>query len=321
MNSAARPWLPRAATVVARGARRFGGLLLRSVRKWQADRADRLSAALAFYALFSMAPLLVIVIAVVGQAFGPAAVSGEIVAQFSQLIGPDAARQVQVVIENATLAPSGPATTLLAGLMLIVGATAVFGQVKDALNIIWCAPPPHRGRLHRLLRDRLLSLALVLVVSFLLLISLVLSAGLTALGHWAVTVLPGTPLAAASAVEFGVSLLLFTLLFAAIFMVLPDVRISWSEVWVGALATALLFNLGKYLIGLYLGRSNPGSVFGAAGSLAILLVWLYFSAALFFLGAEFTRVYSLRTRSSRPAPPALAAAAVERDDPIRLIGS
>lgn len=282
-----------------------GQLLVRSVRKWQTDRADRLSAALAFYALFSLAPLLVIVITVVGQVFGPAAVSGEIVSQFSSLIGPAAARQIETVIQNATLSPSGPAAALLAGLMLIVGATAVFGQVKDALNIIWDAPRPSRGRLHRLLRDRLLSLALVLVLAFLLLISLVLSAGLTALSHWAVSIFPQTPVLAARGVEFVVALVVFTLLFATIFVVLPDVRIAWRDVWIGALATATLFDLGKYLIGLYLGQSNFGSVFGAAGSMAIILVWLYFSAALFLLGAEFTRVYSQRrTRALASADPA-----------------
>jgi membrane protein len=283
-----RPQFP-----VPRWVRHVAIALRGTLRLWVSHRADRLAAALAFYAVFSMAPLLVIVIAVAGQVFGPDAVRGEIVAQFGSLIGVEAARQVEVIIQGASNPASGLLAALIGGVSLMAGATAVFAQLKEALNAIWDAPPLQRGFLRTVFRDRLRSLAMVLGVAFLLLVSLVLSAALAALARWAAPYLPDFPFSLAGTLDFVLSFVLVTALFAMIYRVLPDVIISWGDVAIGAAVTAILFNFGKHLIGLYLGRSSLGSVFGAAGSLAILMVWVYYSAAVFLLGAGFTRVYSL----------------------------
>jgi len=284
-----------------RGLRHLVTALRGTVRLWVSHRGDRLAAALAFYAVFSMAPLLVIVIAVAGQVFGPEAVRGEIVAQFGSLIGVEAARQVEVIIQGASNPASGIIAALIGGLSLMAGATAVFAQLKEALNAIWDAPPLKRGFLKTVFRDRIRSLAMVFGVAFLLLVSLVLSAALAALSRWAAPYMPDFPFSLAGTVDFVLSFVLVSGLFAMIYRILPDVVISWGDVAIGAAVTAVLFNFGKYLIGLYLGQSSLGSVFGAAGSLAILMVWVYYSAAVFLLGAAFTRVYSLTWGSlSRP---------------------
>jgi membrane protein len=285
-----------------RWLRHIGTALRGTLRLWVSHRADRLAAALAFYAIFSMAPLLVIVIAVAGQVFGPDAVRGEIVAQFGSLIGVEAALQVEVIIQGASNPASGLLAALIGGISLMAGATAVFAQLKEALNAIWDAPPLGRSFLTTVFRDRIRSLVMVLGVAFLLLVSLVLSAGLAALSRWAAPYLPDFPFSLARSIDFVLSFVLVSALFAMIYRFLPDVPISWGDVAIGAAVTAALFNFGKYLIGLYLGQSSLGSVFGAAGSLAILMVWVYYSASVFLLGAGFTRVYSLTWGSlSRPA--------------------
>jgi len=261
--------------------------------EWQRDKALRLSAALSFYTVFSLAPMLIIVIAIAGQAFGREAVQGEVVAQFDNLIGREAALQVQQMIQNASDPRSGLIAAIVGTVTLIIGAIGVFGQLQDALNTVWEITPRRRPGVWGFLRDRVLSLAMVVGIAFLLLASLVVSAGLSALGKWASGWLPASAFLL-QALNFVVSLAVITLLFAVIYKVLPDIDIRWRDVMVGAGVTALLFTIGKTLIGIYLGRSSVGSVFGAAGSLAVMLVWIYYSAAVFLLGAEFTEVYTRR---------------------------
>jgi membrane protein len=266
--------------------------LYETFNQWIADNAPMFGAALAFYSVFSLAPLLVIVIGVAGMVFGREAVQGEVVAQFSDLLGVEGARQVETVLRNASRPEDGAVATVLGVVTLFLGATAVFNQLKIALNTIW-GVQSRVGYLRSFFVDRLLSFAMVQCIAFLLLVSLVVSAALAAVSRHLQAYVPemATLLLIAG---FLVSLSVVTLLFAAIYKILPDARIAWADVWVGALATALLFTLGKYLIGLYLGRSTVASVYGAAGSLVVLLLWVYYSAQVFLLGAEFTQVFARR---------------------------
>jgi membrane protein len=269
------------------------GLLKAAVMEWNEDKAPRLGAALAYYTIFSLAPLLIIAIAVAGLVFGQEAAQGQIVDQFRALVGQSGAE----LIENMIAGARRPSTSILAagiGLVtLLVGALGVFGQLQDALNTIWeVMPRPGRG-IPGLVKDRLLSLTMVLGVAFLLLVSLVISAGFGALGNWIGRQLPGLE-ALLDIVNVVVSFGITTLLFALMFKYIPDAVIAWGEVWIGAVITSLLFTLGKLLIGLYLGNSSIGSSYGAAGSLVLLLLWVYYSAQIFFFGAEFTQVYAHR---------------------------
>jgi membrane protein len=277
------------------------GVLKTAVRKWRADQAQRLSAAIAFYTVFSLSPLLVIIIAVAGRIFGAEAVRGQIVGQFGSLIGLSAAKQIEDMIVHA----SNPRSNLLASTLgvaaLLLGAAGVFGQIKGALDTVWRTESrPKRGGVWSFIRGNLLSLAMVLIVAFLLLVSLVFSAGISALIKWAGGAIPGSTGLALQMAEFGISFLVITVLFAMLYRILPETRISWADVWIGAAVTALLFDVGKLLIGLYLGRSSVASVFGAAGSLVVILVWVYYSATIFLFGAELTEVYAKSWGSLSP---------------------
>jgi membrane protein len=269
-------------------------------QEWQRDKAMRLSAALAFYTVFSLAPLLLIVVAIAGSVFGPQAIQGHLVDEFTTLVGKPAAEQIETMIQNAYDPSSGRIATVVGTVTLLLGAMGVFGQLKDALNTVWGAAPRHGSGLWGFIRGYVLSLAMVVGIAFLLLASLVVSAVLSAFGKWAADMLPAST-GLLQVLNFVVSFAVIAVLFAMIFKVLPDVRIGWRDVWVGGGVTAFLFSIGKTFIGLYLGRSSVASVFGAAGSLAVLLVWVYYSAAVFLFGAEFTEVYSRRwgSRSRR----------------------
>jgi membrane protein len=268
--------------------------LLKEVFKdWREDRASRLAAALAYYTIFSLAPLLIIAIAVAGLAVGREATQGQIVNQISGLIGPEGAQGIETLIENASKPSSGMIATSLGIIVLLMGASGFFGQLQDGLNTIWeVRPRPGRG-IVGIIRDRFLSLTMVLGVGFLLLVSLVISAGLVAVGKFVGSFMPGI-VVLAYAVNATFSFLLITLLFAMIFKILPDVTISWSDVWIGAAATSFLFAIGKLLVSLYLAKSGIASAFGAAGSLVVILMWVYYSALILFFGAEFTQVYANR---------------------------
>jgi membrane protein len=285
-------------------------LLKETFTDWGKDKAPRLAAALSYYTLFSIAPLVIIVIAIVGIFFGKEAASGQIAAQIRNTVGQQAAEAIQGIVANAGAKPShGIAATVLGIATLLLGAAGVFGQLQDALNTIWgVAPKPGRGFLG-MVKDRFLSLTMVAGVGFLLLVSLVVSAALAAVTHFVGDLLPGLtwlgPL-----LDLVLSVGVFTVLLAMIFKVLPDARIAWRDVWTGAALTALLFAIGKALIGLYLGKSSVGSAYGAAGSLVVLLLWVYYASQVLFFGAEFTKVYA-RKFGSRIEPAENAVAVTE----------
>lgn len=294
--------------------REIGSLLKQTVSDWLDDDAPRLAASLAFYTALSLAPLLVIVISIAGLAFGEEAARGEIVGQIGGLVGTQGAEAVQGILESARDPSSGIIATVIGVVVLLFGASGVFGELQAALNTIWeVKPRPGRG-IKGLLKDRFLSFTMVVGVGFLLLVSLVIGAAITAVGSRL-----GFDEAAIlwQAVLFVVSFAVSTLLFALIFKVVPDVRIAWRDVLPGAIATAALFTIGRYLIGLYLGRASVASSYGAAGSLVAVLVWVYYSAQILFLGAELTQAYAARKgvritpdRDAVPADdPSLAAAA------------
>ncbi len=271
----------------------------KSVTAWLDDYAPSMGAALAYYTLFSLAPLLIIAIAVAGLFFGQEAARGEIVSQIEDLIGREGAIAVQGLLKSASEPARDIVATLVSVVTLIVGATTVFAELQSDLDRIWRVPaPPDESSLWGLLRSRLLSFGLALGLGFLLLVSLVFSAAIAGFGKWSYGFFVGRE-AYLQSLNFCISFAITTLLFAMIYKVMPRARIAWRDVWVGAAVTALLFEIGKFLIGLYLGKTGVASGFGAAGSLVLLLVWVYFSAQIFLLGAEFTWVYSHEYGSKR----------------------
>ena len=285
--------------------RRIRIVIVGSIEEWIAQRAASKGAALAFYTLFSMAPILVLVIAIAGAIFGADAAEGEIFAQLRGLIGTRGAQAVEMLLASAHDPGAGMIATAIATLILLIGATTVFSELKNSLDEIWHAPPARKAGWIVLIRTRLLSFGLVLVLAFLLLVSLVVSAGLAVLerywgGLWIDAAAVLAPIA--SALSFGV----IASLFAVIYKMLPEVKLSWRDVWIGAVGTAALFIIGKNLIGAYLGNSAIANSYGAAGSIVALLLWVYYSAQIFFFGAEFTRQYALWFGSLRASPGAEA---------------
>lgn len=284
----------------------FKDLLKETFSEWSKDKASRLAAALSYYTIFSVAPLLIIAVAVAGLVFGRAAATQQLVAEAQDLLGPQGAEAIRTLLENASRTGAGIMATVIGVGTLLVGASGAFAQLQDSLNTIWEVKPKAGRGIKGVLRDRFLSFSLVLVIGFLLLVSLVLSAALAAMGKYLAGVLPLSS-ALMQAFNFALSFAVTTFLFALIFKVLPDVRIRWRDVWIGAAVTALLFSVGRFLIGLYLGRSSVSSAYGAAGSLVVVLVWVYYSAQILFLGAEFTQVYATRFgRGLSPKPNAEA---------------
>ncbi len=273
-------------------ARRLKTVLIGSLTSWIDHRASSKGAALAFYTLFSMTPILVLAIAVAGYVFGAEAAQGEIVAQVQGLVGPNGAQAIQALLAAAQDPESGLVATLVASVLLLLGTTSVFVELKGSLDEMWGIQTSSRSAFVDLLKTRLLSFGMVLVLAFLLLVSLVISAALAMLERHAYGVL-GSSAAVLSTVSSFISFGVIACLFAVIYKTLPDAPLSWRDVWIGATFTAGLFSLGKYAIGLYLGNSGVASSFGAAGSLIALLLWVYYSAQIFFLGAEFTRHYAL----------------------------
>ena len=268
------------------------GLVKAAAAGWVDDYAQSMGAALAFYTLFSIAPLLLIVITIAGLVFGDAAARGEIFGQLQEMMGAPGALAVQGLLESVRKPAESVTATLIGTGLLLIGATTVFGELQDALDRIWRAPEraPSSG-LWGLLRARLLSFGMILGIGFLLMVSLVSSAALSALRKgWHPLSSDWTMIA--SAVELASSFMLVTIVFAMIYKIMPRVRIAWQDVWIGAAVTALLFTIGKFLIGLYIGRSGIASGFGAAASLIVVLVWVYYSAQVFLFGAEFTWAYS-----------------------------
>jgi membrane protein len=287
------------------GLKGMGGLLKEAFNEWSNDKAVKLGAALAYYTVFSLPPLLFIAVAVAGLVYGNDAAQGRLVEQFQGLVGADGARIIQTMIQKASGTGKGIAATAVGLLFLLLGAGGVFGELQDSLNTVWGLRLKPGGTIRSILRTRLLSFAMVVSIGFILLVSLVVSAALSALSAYLDRLWPGPPLVGylLQALNLIVSFGITTLLFALIYRVLPDARIAWRDVWLGAAFTALLFTVGKFLIGLYLGRSTIGSTYGAAGSLIVLLLWIYYSAQILFFGAEFTEVYANRYGSGiKPDP-------------------
>ncbi|HSC23330.1 MAG TPA: YihY/virulence factor BrkB family protein [Casimicrobiaceae bacterium] len=274
-----------------------------SVKQWSDDYAPSMGAALSYYTIFSIAPLLVIVIAVAGFFFGEKAASGQIFGQLQGLVGERGASAIQAAVSSASQSGHGLFAAIVGVVTLLLGATTVFNELQTDLDRIWDTPKPEHTGLWGMIRSKLLSFGVVLGIGFLLLVSLVLSAGISALGKFWSGWFPGWEIVL-QAINFIVGFAVVTGLFALIYKLLPRCDIGWHDVWIGAAVTSLLFSIGKLLIGLYLGRSSVASSFGAAGSLVIVLLWVYYSAQIFLLGAEFTRTYSYRhgSRSGKPMP-------------------
>ena len=284
-------------------------LVKATVREFLDDRCPSMAAAIAYYSVFALPPLLILVLTLIGTMADADDAQARIVGEVRALVGADAGELVQSMIRAGAKQRSG-AAAVLGGLALLFGATGAFMQLQAALNDAWDVPHEQRASgIRGMLLKRVLSLGMVLAIGFLLLVSMMLSALLAAAGDVAALLLPaawsGTLLRVA---QVGVSLVLMTVLFSAIFQVLPDVRIAWRDVLLGGFATALLFEAGKLVLSIYLGHSEPGSAFGAAGALAALLVWIYYSAIILLLGAEFTQVWTRRRGSSAAG----ASAAVPR---------
>jgi len=273
----------------------FYDVIKSTVTEWINDKVPQMGAALAYYTVFSIAPFLVIVISVAGLIFGDEAARRAIADEITRTVGPEVAGAIDKLLANAATPQGYTIATVVGVIVLLFGASGVFVQLQDSLNTIWkVVPKPGRGFMG-VVRDRILSLAAVLGTGFLLLVSLVFSAALSALTkHLATDSLPGG-LQFWQVINDLVSLGFITLLFALIYKVLPDAKIAWRHVWTGAAITAVLFTIGKTLIGFYLGQSSTTSVFGAAGSLVIILVWVYYSAQIVLFGAEFTRVLSMKS--------------------------
>jgi len=270
----------------------FYALVKKSVNAWIDDYAPSMGAAISYYTVFSIAPLMIIVIAVAGFVWGREAVQGEIVGQLSGMIGQQGAEGVQTLIESASQPEQGLVASAISIVVLIIGATTVFAELQSSLDRIWQVPQaPKSSGIWGIIRSRLLSLGFILGLGFLLLVSLVTSAGIAAIGSWANALFPGWE-ALLYLINIVLSVSIATVLFAMIFKVMPQAKIGWSDVWVGAGVTAVLFEVGKWLISLYIGKSSVTSSFAAAGSLVVLLVWVYYSAQIFLLGAEFTWVYA-----------------------------
>lgn len=268
-------------------------LIKETFSEWSDDKASRLAAALSYYTIFSIAPLLIIAIGVAGLVFGHEAAMNQVVGQIRGMVGEDGAQVIQTILQNASKTTSGIIATVVGGVTLLIGASGAFGQLQDSLNTIWEVKPKKGRGVKGIMRDRFLSFSMVLFIGFLLLASLLLTALLAGIGKYLSDLLPMSSVVL-QAMNFGVSLTVTAFLFALIFKVLPDAIVRWRDVWVGALVTAVLFSLGRFLIGLYLGRASVGSAYGAAGSLVVLLFWVYYSAQILFLGAEFTQVYAKR---------------------------
>ena len=277
-------------------------LLKQSAVAWFNDGCPRLGAALAFYTIFSIAPVLIIGISVASFAFGRDAVQGHVVSQIQHLVGHDAALTIQGMLENAHRSTSGGVATLFGIVTLLIGATAVFGELQDAFNLIWRAKPRPRSFWLSMLISRLLSFSLIIALGFLMLASLIVSAATNAFSGY-LQVLAGATGPILSLISFTTSFVILTILFAVLFRILPSAAVPWRDVWLGSVITVILFSIGKFLIGLYLGNSGVASSYGAAGSLVVILIWIYYSAQILLFGAEFTRLHSIRRAEQNAVPP------------------
>ncbi len=267
-------------------------LFVKAAKAWSDDYAPSMGAAISYYTVFSLAPLLVIVIAIAGAVFGREAVQGQIVAQLGGMVGQQGAEMIQTLIAASSDKDKGLIAGLISAVVLLVGATTVFAELQSALDRIWHVPESEKPQgIKAILRARLLSFGMILGLVFLLMVSLMVSTAVAAFGALTNELMPGME-ALLYVVNIAVSLGIGTVLFAMIYKFMPSTRIGWSDVWVGAIVTAVLFEIGKFLIGMYIGKSGMTESFAAAGSLVVLIAWVYYAAQIFLLGAEFTKVYA-----------------------------
>jgi len=273
-------------------------MLRQTLSAWNEHEAPRLGAALAFYTILSLAPLVILVIAIVALIFGHSTAQNQLLSQLESTIGHQGSEAVKVMIEHAQEPASGTFASIIGVITLLFGASGVFGELRSALNKVWDVKPESEGGVWAIIKQRFFSFGMVLAVGFLLLVSLVISAALAALGKFFTALLP-MPEFLLSAINFVVSLAGTAVLFALILRYVPAMKIAWKDVWTGGTVTALLFAIGKSFIGLYLGKASVGSAYGAAGSLIVVIVWVYYSAMIFLFGAEFTHVLDSAGRSLR----------------------
>jgi membrane protein len=280
--------------------RTIWSLLKETVDEWQRDKVSQMAAALAYYTLFSIAPLLVIAVAVAGAVFGQEAARGEVVAQIQGLLGKAGAEVVQTALANTQNPQSGNGIVpfIISTLALIFGASGVFIQLQDSLNAVWNVEPSPQAGVKAVVRKRIFSFAMVITIGFILMVSLIVSTTLAALSTFTNQLFPALE-SLWRLVNIGISLGVFTLLFALIYKYLPDIRIVWKDVLVGAFFTSILFSIGKELLGLYLGNGSFGSAYGAAGSVVTILAWIYYAVQIMLFGAEFTQVYTRKYGSHR----------------------
>lgn len=278
------------------------GLLKGTVSTFMDNRGLKLSASLAYYTLFSMAPLLLLVISLAGAFFGREAIEGSVFSELNGLIGADAAAQVQQIIKNMELSGSTSLSLIIGAVSLVIGATTVFGDIQDSVNKIWSVrAKPEKGWL-KLIKDRLLSGSIIIGLGFLLIVSLVVNGAVMAFDYVLRGWVPSLSVVLLAVITGAVNFIVLSLLFGVIYKVLPDARIKWKDVRAGAFFTAGLFMLGRYIIGLYIDKADVGSPYGAAGSLIIILIWVYYSAAILYISASFTRVYaSYKGENIQPA--------------------
>lgn len=256
------------------------------------DKGLKLSASLSYYTVFSLGPLLLLLISLAGIFLGKDAIQGKLFSEMNGLIGSTAALQVQDMIKNIELSGKSTVSLIIAIITLIIGATSVFGEIQDSINMIWkVKAKPKRGWV-KLLKDRLLSSSLIISIGFLLVVSLVVNGFILALSQYFTRLLPGAALILVNILNMGLSFLFISVLFGVIFKVLPDVKIAWKDVRAGAFFTAILFLIGRFVIGFYIETTATGSAFGAAGSIIVILVWVYYTAAILYMGAEFTQTFA-----------------------------
>lgn len=284
------------------------------------DKGLKLSASLSYYTVFSMAPLLLLLISLASIFFGRDAIQGQIFGEINGLIGNEAAVQIQEIIKNTELSGKTTLAVIIGGITLLIGATSIFGEIQDSINIIWkVKAKPKRGWL-KLIQDRLRSSSLIVGLGFLLIVSLLVNGVLLALSEWLKNYFPDMTLIIFQIINVSISFIVITLLFGVIFKVLPDAKIAWKDVRAGAFFTACLFMLGRFLIGLYIDYSGTGSAYGAAGSLIIILVWVYYTAAILYFGAEFTKVYAEYTGARiEPADYAVYVEQFEKEKTVSVL--
>ncbi|HEX9489654.1 MAG TPA: YihY/virulence factor BrkB family protein [Stellaceae bacterium] len=293
---------------VVAGAQEWAGVLRAAINSWLGDRAPSMGAAIAYYTVFSLAPVLILVIAVAGLAFGQRAAEGALFDQIAALVGNESAGAIQAMLRSASGTSSGIIATLVGLGALVIAATGVFGELQAAFNVIWKAQPAKGAGMRNLVKVRLRSLLLIMAIGLLLMLSLALGTALAALSAYLERVLPGLPLIL-GVLNFVFSLAVTTVMFALMFRILPDAGVEWPDVWIGAAASALLFTIGRHFISLYIGSSGVTSTYHAAGALVLILVWIYYSAQIVLFGAELAKAYGDRRRAKRIArhePPAAA---------------